>query len=433
MFKKILIANRGEIAVRIIRACHEMGIKAIAVYSEADEDALHTALADEIICIGPAPASESYLNMANIITAAKLKGAEAIHPGYGFLSENAKFARLCEENGIVFIGPKPETIEAMGDKDNARRTVSESGVPVVPGTDLLTSSDDIAALAENVGYPLLVKASAGGGGKGIRPVKTPEELANAVNMASSEAESAFGDGGVFLERYLGNVRHVEMQILADSHGNAVCLGERDCSLQKNRQKVLEETPCPSLTDKTREMMKEAALRAVKASGYIGAGTVEFLVEPDGNFYFIEMNTRLQVEHTVSEETVGIDIVKWQIRIAAEMELGETVLTSVPKGAAIECRINAKSTGRISFLHLPGGYRVRFDTALVEGGSVLPYYDSMIGKLIVSAPTRDEAIRKLEAALCETAIQGIETNLDDQLELVRTPAFKLGEYNTQTLS
>ena len=430
MFKRVLIANRGEIAVRIIRACHEMGIEAIAVYSEADEDTLHAALANERICIGPAPASESYLNMNNIIMAAKLTGAEAIHPGYGFLSENAKFAKLCADNGIVFIGPDAATIDAMGDKDNARRMMAQNGVPIVPGTGIITPDDDIEALAEAVGYPLLVKASAGGGGKGIKLVESPDRLRSSFDLAVSEAESAFGYGGVFLEKYLTNVRHVEMQVLSDKFGNIVCLGERDCSLQRNRQKVIEETPCPILTDEVREKMKTAAVNAVKASNYVGAGTVEFLVTPSGEFYFIEMNTRLQVEHTVTEETSGVDIVKWQIRIAAGMELGETQLNALPRGVAIECRINAKTTGRVDFLHLPGGYRVRFDTALVEGAVIPPWYDSMLGKLIVSAPTRDEAIRKLEAALCETAISGIETNLDDQLELVRTDGFRSGDYHTR---
>nr|MBQ4317675.1 acetyl-CoA carboxylase biotin carboxylase subunit [Clostridia bacterium] len=430
MFKRVLIANRGEIAVRIIRACHEMGIEAIAVYSEADEDTLHAALANERICIGPAPASESYLNMNNIIMAAKLTGAEAIHPGYGFLSENAKFAKLCADNGIVFIGPDSATIDAMGDKDNARRMMAHNGVPTVPGTGIITPDDDIEALAEAVGYPLLVKASAGGGGKGIKLVESPDRLRSSFDLAVSEAESAFGYGGVFLEKYLTNVRHVEMQVLSDKFGNIVCLGERDCSLQRNRQKVIEETPCPILTDEVREKMKSAAVNAVKASNYVGAGTVEFLVTPSGEFYFIEMNTRLQVEHTVTEETSGVDIVKWQIRIAAGMELGETQLNAVPRGVAIECRINAKTTGRVDFLHLPGGYRVRFDTALVEGAVISPWYDSMLGTLIVSAPTRDEAIRKLEAALCETAISGIETNLDDQLELVRTDGFRSGDYHTR---
>jgi len=433
MFKRILIANRGEIAVRIIRACHEMGIEAIAVYSEADEDTLHAALANERICVGPPPVTESYLNMANIITAAKLSGAEAIHPGYGFLSENAEFAALCAENGIVFIGPTAETISSMGDKDNARRLMAQNGVPTIPGTGLINDAENIAEIAESVGYPLLVKAAAGGGGKGIRLVREPSELKKALDLAISEAESAFGNGGVFFERYLTDVRHVEVQILADSHGNIVCLGERDCSLQINRQKVIEETPCPSLSAEVREEMKKAAVKAVRASGYVGAGTVEFLLTQDGEFYFIEMNTRLQVEHTVSEETSGVDIVKWQIRIAAGMELGEAQLNAVPRGCAIECRINARSTGKITFLHLPGGYRVRFDTAMVEGGEVTPYYDSMLGKLIVSAPTREEAVRKLEAALCETAVQGIATNRDDMLELVRSKEFIGGAYTTLTLN
>ncbi len=433
MFKKILVANRGEIAVRITRACHEMGIEVVAVYSEADVDTLHVALADERVCIGPADVRESYLNMDNLVSAAKLTGAEAIHPGYGFLSENAEFAKLCTENGIVFIGPTSETISKMGDKDNARNLMDENGVPIIKGSRILVKNDDIHAVAESIGYPLLVKATAGGGGKGIRLVETADGLSSAFDLATSEAESAFGDGSVFFEKYLTNVRHVEMQILADSHGNVVCLGERDCSLQRNRQKVLEETPCPALSPEVRERMKSAAISAVNASGYVGAGTVEFLLTPSGEFYFIEMNTRLQVEHTISEEVSGVDIVKWQIRIAAGMEISADVMAVVPRGTSLECRINAKTTGHIDFLHLPNGYRVRFDTAMVVGQTVTPYYDSMLGKLIVSAPTREDAIRKLEAALCETAIEGIETNIDEQLEIIRSREFRSGEFHTKTLS
>lgn len=433
MFSKILVANRGEVAVRIIRACKEMGIQTVAVYSEADRDSLPVALADERICIGGNAAAESYLNQKNIISAALASGAEAIHPGYGFLSENADFARLCAENGIVFIGPKSEVISAMGDKDASRQLMQKVGVPVVPGTEILKDAEEAKRLAKEIGYPLLVKATAGGGGKGIRVVEKEDDLEEAFLTASREAESAFGNGDVFLEKYLTSVRHVEMQILADHYGNILCLGERDCSLQLNKQKVLEETPSPVMTAEIRQKMMDAAVLAAKAANYTNAGTVEFLLAPDGQFYFIEMNTRLQVEHPITEEISGIDIVKWQIRIACEVPLEGKQEEIQLKGHAMECRINARSTGKVEFLHIPGGGRVHFDTALMQGLEIVPYYDAMLGKLIVHAPTREEAIRKMEAALCEMVIVGVETNIDEQLKLVRSEAFQKGEYDTLALT
>ena len=433
MFSKILIANRGEVAVRIIRACKEMGIRTVAVYSEADRDSLPVALADERICIGGNAAADSYLNQKNIISAALASGAEAIHTGYGFLSENASFAKLCEENGIVFIGPRSEVISAMGDKDASRQLMQQVGVPVVPGTEILKNVAEAKKLAKDIGYPLLVKATAGGGGKGIRVVEREEDLEEAFLTASREAESAFGNGDVFLEKYLTHVRHVEMQILADHYGNILCLGERDCSLQLNKQKVLEETPSPVMTAEIREKMMDAAVLAAKAANYTNAGTVEFLLAPDGQFYFIEMNTRLQVEHPITEEISDIDIVKWQIRIACEVPLEMKQEDIRLKGHAMECRINARSTGKVEFLHIPGGGRVHFDTALMQGLEIVPYYDSMLGKLIVHAPTREEAIRKMEAALCEMVIVGVETNVEEQLKLVRSKAFQKGEYDTLILN
>ena len=433
MFSKILVANRGEVAVRIIRACKEMGIHTVAVYSEADRDSLPVALADERICIGGNAAADSYLNQKNIISAALASGAEAIHAGYGFLSENASFAKLCEENGIVFIGPKSEVISAMGDKDASRQLMQRVGVPVVPGTEILKSAEEAKRLAKGIGYPLLVKATAGGGGKGIRVVEQEEELEEAFLTASREAESAFGNGDVFLEKYLTSVRHVEMQILADHYGNILCLGERDCSLQLNKQKVLEETPSPVMTEEIRQKMMDAAVKAAKAANYTNAGTVEFLLAPDGQFYFIEMNTRLQVEHPITEEISNIDIVKWQIRIACEVPLEMKQEDIRLNGHAMECRINARSTGKVEFLHIPGGGRVHFDTALMQGLEIVPYYDSMLGKLIVHAPTREEAIRKMEAALCEMVIVGVETNVEEQLKLVRSKAFHEGAYDTLRLN
>ncbi len=437
MFSKILIANRGEIAVRIIRACKEMGIATVAVYSEADRDALHVSFADESICIGPAPARESYLNMQAILSAAVLTGAEAIHPGYGLLSENARFARLCAECGLVFIGPPAEVIERMGDKDEARRTMREAGVPVVPGSDIVSTEEEALAAARTIGFPLLVKARSGGGGRGIRLVEHEDALLPAFLAATSEAASAFGDGAVYLEKYLSPVKHIEMQLLCDNFGGVVCLGERECSMQRKNQKLIEESPSPAVDEELRSHMMEAAVKAARAVAYRGVGTIEFLLDTAHNFYFMEMNTRLQVEHPVTEMVTGMDLVKWQIRVAADMPMDFTQDDIVLRGHAIECRINAEdprhgfrpSCGTVSLLHIPGGPWVRFDTALYQGYRIPPFYDSMVGKLIVHAQTRAEAIRKMNAALCETVIDGIDNNRELQIELISEPAFRDGSYTT----
>lgn len=429
MFSKILVANRGEIAVRIIRACKEMGIATVAVYSEADEEALHVALADERVCVGAAASADSYLNQQNILAAALATGAQAIHPGYGFLSENAAFARLCKEQNLAFIGPDGDIISKMGDKDAARRLMKEAGVPTVPGSELLESVEQARAEAARIGYPVLIKASAGGGGKGIRLVGGEEELENAFHTASAEAEKAFGDGRVYMEKFLSPVKHIEVQLLADEQGHVVCLGERECSIQKNNQKLIEETPSSAISPALRQEMMDAAAGAAKAAGYLGAGTVEFLLDGDGRFYFIEMNTRLQVEHPVTEFVTGVDIVKWQIRIAAGIPLDFTQEDIRLKGAAIECRVNATGCGTVDFLHVPGGPWVRFDTALYQGCEVPPYYDPMIGKMIVYAGTREETIRKMESAMCELVIKGVPVNIESQLEILGDPAFRAGTYTT----
>ncbi len=440
MFPKILIANRGEIAVRIIRACKEMGVQTVAVFSEADRDALHVSLADESYCIGPAPVGQSYLNMTAILTAAVASGARAIHPGYGLLSENARFAELCEQCKLVFIGPKSEVIAKMGDKDEARRTMREAGVPVVPGCDLVTSVEQLKSEAGRIGFPLLIKARSGGGGRGIRKVERMEDLENAYLSASSEAQSAFGDGAVYLEKFLSPVKHVEMQILCDNYGHVLCLGERECSMQRKNQKLIEESPSPAVTPEMREQMMEVSRKAARAAGYTGVGTIEFLLTQDGHFYFMEMNTRLQVEHPVTEMVTGIDLVKWQIRVAAGSELGFTQEDVRMTGHAIECRINAEdpshnfrpSSGRINLLHVPGGPWVRFDTALYQDYFVPPFYDSMIGKLIVHARTRQEAIRKMQAALCEMVVEGVDHNGMLQSDLIASPEFMDGSYTTDFL-
>jgi len=429
VFTKILIANRGEIAIRVIRACKEMGISTVAVYSEADRESLHVALADQAICIGGARAEESYLNGERIVSAALATHAQAIHPGYGFLSENAEFAALCKQYGIVFIGPPAEVISHMGDKDTARRLMKENGVPTTPGTDILKDAGEAKKAAEQIGYPVLIKASAGGGGKGIRLVERPEDMERAFQTASSEAEKAFGDGRMYMEKYLDPVKHIEVQLLADEEGNIVCLGERECSIQRNNQKLIEESPSPAVTPELRARLMDTAARAAKASHYVNAGTVEFLMDRDHNFYFMEMNTRLQVEHPVSELVTGVDIVKWQIRIAAGVPLDFTQKDIRVQGAAIECRINAKGPGKVGFFHTPGGPWVRFDTFLYEGYEIPPYYDSMLGKMIVYSSTREEAIRKMMAALSELVVWGTQNNIEDQIEIIRDERFKKGDYYT----
>ena len=428
MFSKILIANRGEIAVRIIRACKEMGVATVAVYSEADKNALHVALADQSYCIGAAEAADSYLNEERIISAAVLAGAQAIHPGYGFLSENAHFARLCRKNGIVFIGPDPDSMERLSDKAILKELVQNTGLTVIPGTKALPSLEQAHAAAEQLGYPVMLKACAGGGGRGIRLINSADELEDAYLQATAEAVSAFGDGSVYLEKYIFPARHVELQMLADESGNVVCLGDRDCSLQRRNQKLIEETPSPAVGTEQRAAIMEAAVQAVKQIGYVGAGTLEFLLDKNGNFWFMEMNVRLQVEHCVTEMLTGIDLVKWQIRIAAGVPLNFGRQDIRMEGSAIECRINAASCGTLQMLHVPGGPFVRFDTCLIEGTAVSPYYDSLLGKLIVHAKTREEALRKIRAALCELVIKGIPTNIEEQLRIVEDERFTSGNYD-----
>ena len=428
MFSKILIANRGEIAVRIIRACKEMGIATVAVYSMADRDALHTALADQSFCIGGPEAGDSYLNENQIISAALLAGAQAIHPGYGFLSENAHFARACRRNGLVFIGPDPDSMERLSDKAVLKGLIRETGLTVIPGTKALSSIAEAREFAETIGYPVMLKACAGGGGRGIRLIPSEQELEECWHQATAEALSAFGDGSVYLEKYVFPARHVELQILADEFGNTVCLGERDCSLQQRNQKLIEETPSPVVSATQRQKLMALAVEAVKQLRYVGAGTLEFLLDKDGNFWFMEMNVRLHVEHCVTEMLTGIDLVKWQIRIAAGIPLDFTQRDVRLAGCAIECRINAKSCGTVQMLHVPGGPAVRFDTSLMAGLPVTPYYDSLLGKLVVFAKTREETLRKLRAALCELVIQGVDTNLEQQLCIVNDDRFISGLYD-----
>ena len=428
MFSKILIANRGEIAVRIIRACKEMGIVSVAVYSEADAEALHVALADESFCIGRADAQDSYLNAERIVSAALASGAQAIHPGYGFLSENTRFAELCRENSLVFIGPAPESMETLGDKERLKRLMSDAGLTVIPGSELLADAAEARSAAEKFGYPVMLKARSGGGGRGIRLVKCEAELEDAYLSAAAEGFAAFGDGAIYMEKYVHPARHIELQILADEAGNVLCLGERDCSIQRRNQKLIEESPSPAVDDSTRGELIERAVSAVKTLGYVGAGTLEFLRDEAGNFYFMEMNVRLQVEHTVTEELTGIDLVKWQIRIAAGIPLsfGQSEITR--RGCSLECRINALSPGKLSFLHIPGGPRVRFDSCLMTGLEITPYYDSLLGKLIVNAGTREEALRKMRAALCELVIEGVPTNIEEQLSIIGSDKFMSGKYD-----
>lgn len=438
MFEKILIANRGEIAVRVIRACKEMGVKTVAVYSTADAGAFHTQIADEAYCIGGPRVQDSYLNSDAILTVALESGATAIHPGYGFFSESAEFARQCRDCGIVFVGPSPEVIERMGDKDEARRTARAAGVPVVQGTDLLIDADDAEAQAARVGFPLLVKARAGGGGRGIRRVDRPEDLREAYLAASSEAQAAFGDGGCYLERFIHPAHHVEVQVLADAFGHVVTLGERECSVQRKNQKLLEESPSPSITPQVRAHMHAAAASLAKAVGYVGVGTLEYLYSDDGTFAFMEMNTRLQVEHPVTELVTGLDLVKWQLRVAAGMELPFVQDDIRVQGHAIECRINAEtpefrpSCGKVSALHVPGGPWVRFDTSLFQGAVVPPYYDSLLGKLVVFSPTRDEAIRKMRSALGELVVEGVDENSELQLDILSNADFLSGNYHTNLM-
>lgn len=437
MFKKVLIANRGEIAVRIIRACRELGIHTVTVYSTADKHALHAKIADEAVCIGPAATKDSYLNAAAIIEACKMTGAEAVHPGFGFLSENADFAELCLKNNIVFIGPRPESIRMLGDKAAAKETMKAAGVPVIPGSDGAVPDMEAAKkLCKEIGCPLMVKASAGGGGRGIRLVERPDDLEAAITAAKQEALNFFGNDEVYMEKFIVNPKHIEVQILADSYGNTVYLGERDCSMQRRNQKVLEETPSPIMTPELRAKMGKAAVAAAKACGYTNAGTIEFLVDADRNFYFMEMNTRIQVEHPITEAVTGIDLVKQQILIADGEKLPFAQEDITIRGHAIECRINAEnpalnfrpSPGQITALHIPGGPGIRVDSSAYQGYTIPPYYDSMIAKLIVHAPTREEAIAKMKWALAEFIVDGVDTNIDFQLSLIRDSLFEKGTYD-----
>ena len=439
MIKKVLIANRGEIAVRIIRACREMGIETVAVYSEADREALHTQLADEAICIGPAPSKDSYLNMERILSATLVSGADAIHPGFGFLSENSRFAELCRKCNITYIGPAPEVIEKLGNKSEARNTMMAANVPVVPGSkEPIFEAEDGLAIADQIGYPVMIKAALGGGGKGMRTAENREEFLSSFATAQKEAQMAFGDGTMYVERFIRHPRHVEFQIMADSFGNVVHLGERDCSIQRNHQKMIEESPCIALTDKLRKKMGDAAVRAAKAAHYENAGTIEFLLEPDGNFYFMEMNTRIQVEHPVTEWVTGIDLIKEQIRVASGLPLSVQQKDIVLRGRAIECRINAENPeknfrpcpGTITDVYLPGGFGVRVDTAIYNGYTVPAYYDSMLAKLIVHGKTREEAIAKMQTALGEVVIEGIDTNVDYQYEILNHPDYISGNIDIE---
>ena len=435
---KILIANRGEIAVRIIRACKEMNIKTVAVYSEVDKDALHTRLADEAICIGPASPKQSYLNIKNIIEAASITKADSIHPGFGFLSENSQFAKICEESNIKFIGPTSKVIDLLGNKSNSKEMMKKEGVPVIPGSDgSIKDLKQAILICEKIGYPVLLKASAGGGGKGIRQVNSFEELEANYNIVKQEAKNAFNDSEIYIEKFIQNPRHVEIQILADEHGNVVHLGERDCTIQRNHQKVIEETPSTIIDDKLRSKMGNAAIKAAKAAGYTSCGTVEFLVDKDKNFYFMEMNTRIQVEHPITEMRTGIDLVKEQIRIAAGEELKFKQKEIEFKGHSMECRINAEnpiknfmpSPGKINEMNLPGGNGIRVDTAIYSGYTIPANYDSMIAKIIVFGTNRNEAISKMKRALEELVIDGVETNRDFLFDIIRNPDFIRGNFDT----
>lgn len=438
MFHKILIANRGEIAVRIIRACRTMGIRSVAVYSKEDAKSLHVQLADQRICIGEGPARNSYLNMDRIITAARNMGADAIHPGFGFLSENSEFVRKCQENGIAFIGPQADVIDRMGNKSQARKTMMEAGVPVVPGTkEPVYDAETGKELAEQIGYPVMIKASSGGGGKGMRVAVSEEEFEFQFNVAQRESANAFGDDTMYIERFVENPRHVEIQIMADNYGNVVALGDRDCSVQRNHQKLIEESPSPAVDEEMRRKMNEVSILAAKTVGYTNAGTIEFIVSPKGEFFFMEMNTRIQVEHGVTEMVTGTDLIIEQIRVAMGEQLSFMQEDILPRGHAIECRINAEipeknfmpSPGKVTNLHLPAGNGVRVDSSLYTGYTVPADYDSMIAKIIVHGRNREEAIMKMRAALDETLIMGIGTNLDFQYQIMKNPVFCEGKADT----
>lgn len=442
MIKKLLIANRGEIAVRIIRACKELGIETVAVFSEADREALHVQMADEAFCIGPKLSKDSYLNITNIVSVAKMTGADAIHPGYGFLAENADFAELCEEVNVTFVGPTADAISKMGTKDVARETMQQAGVPIVPGSKgIIEDIEDAVSLARDIGYPVIIKATAGGGGKGIRVARTEEELINGIKITQQEAATAFGNPGVYIEKYIEDFRHVEIQVLADTHGNTIHLGERDCSIQRRLQKLLEETPSPALDEGIREQMGQAAVKAAEAVKYTGAGTVEFIYDyREQKFYFMEMNTRIQVEHPVTEMVTGVDLIKEQIRVASGEKLTLTQDEVTFNGWAIECRINAEnpeknfmpSPGKIEMYLPPGGLGVRVDSAAYPGYSIPPYYDSMIAKVITYGKTREEAVSRMKRALSEFVIEGVHTTIPFHLKLLEHETFVSGEFHTKFL-
>ena len=437
MFNKVLVANRGEIALRIIRACRELGVHSVAVYSEADVDSMHVQLADEAVCIGPGPSKDSYLKPDRIIAAAEITGADAIHPGYGFLSENARFADICETSGIVFIGPSADVIRMMGDKATARATAVANGVPITPGSEILTDPDEAYAKAMEIGLPVMIKATAGGGGRGMRPCFKAEEFKSLFQAASNEAMACFGNGDCYMEKLVLNPHHIEFQVIADSHGHFIHLGERDCSMQRRNQKIIEECPSPLLTPEMRERMGTASVNLIKAINYQNAGTIEYLVDEAGeNFYFMEMNTRIQVEHPVTEEVMGCELIKEQIRVAAGESLSRHVLDATPRGHSIECRINAEdpynkfmpSPGTITLWYAPGGKGVRVDTHVYSGYSVPPYYDSMIAKLIITGATREIAIARMKRALGEYTIHGIKTTIPFQQEILNHPDFAAGTYD-----
>ncbi|HET6762053.1 MAG TPA: acetyl-CoA carboxylase biotin carboxylase subunit [Longimicrobiaceae bacterium] len=440
MFRKVLIANRGEIALRVIRACKELGIRTVAVYSEADRESLHVRFADEDVCIGPPPARESYLNIPRIIAAAEITGADAIHPGYGFLAENAEFSEICERSEITFIGPTPQQIRLMGDKAAARRTMKEVGVPIVPGTDAISDADEALAEARQIGFPVLIKAAAGGGGKGMRVAKDAEEFERQFSMARNEAAAAFNDDTVYIEKYLARPRHIEFQILGDQHGRVIHLGERDCSTQRRHQKLIEEAPSPALSPELRAEMGDAAVRGAKAIDYVGAGTIEMLLNDDKSFYFMEMNTRIQVEHPVTEMCTGFDLVKEQIRAAAGLPLSVPDREISLRGHAIECRVNAEdpsrnfapSPGTITTFHPPGGPGVRVDTHVYAGYRVPPFYDSLLAKVIVHASNRAEAIARMRHTLASFVVEGVHTTIPFLLTVMDHPDFVSGEIDTKFL-
>ena len=440
MFRKVLIANRGEIALRVIRACRELDIHTVAVYSEADRESLHVRFADEDVCIGPPAARESYLNIPRIVAAAEITGADAIHPGYGFLAENAEFSEICERSNITFIGPTPAQIRQMGDKAVARQTMAGVGVPIVPGTDAIADPAEALQAAEEIGFPVLIKAAAGGGGKGMRVAQDSNDFARQFGMARQEAAAAFGDDSVYIEKYLARPRHVEFQVLGDQHGRVIHLGERDCSVQRRHQKLIEGAPSPALSEDLRERMGEAAVRGAASIDYVGAGTIEFLLDEDGSFYFMEMNTRIQVEHPVTEMATGFDLVKEQIRAAAGLPLSMPDQPITLRGHVIECRINAEdpernfapSPGTITTFHLPGGPGVRVDTHVYAGYRVPPFYDSLLGKLIVHAATREEAIKRMRHSLASFVVEGVHTTIPFLYDVMEHPGFVAGEVDTKFL-